>query len=45
MQRDFDEVFAEHAGQLNSVVPICVHGDEGRSQKKSKYLLSADPKR
>ena len=34
------QVFQLHSGEaLQRVVPLCIHGDEGRSQKKSPYLV------
>lgn len=30
------KVFERHSGHLNRVVPICVHGDEGRAVKKTQ---------
>ena len=33
------EVFTTHAGHLEQVVPLLMHGDEGRSQKKAPFLI------
>ena len=33
------KVFERHSDHLNRVVPICLHGDEGRAVKKTNYLV------
>ena len=33
------EIYKAHAQRLSSVVPLCIHGDEGRGLKKSNYLV------
>eukprot|EP00438_Fugacium_kawagutii_P033436 Skav208822 [mRNA] locus=scaffold667:186295:199814:+ [translate_table: standard] len=32
-------VYSTHEGNLSKVIPICLHGDEGRSVKKTNYLV------
>ena len=33
------KVFTEHEGRLRDVVPIILHGDEGRAVKRTNYLV------
>ena len=33
------EVFSKHAGRLDQVVPLLLHGDEGRAVKRTNYLV------
>ena len=33
------KVFTTHPDRLQHVVPLCVHGDEGRAVKKTNYLV------
>lgn len=33
------EVYAAHKGNLKNVVPILIHGDEGRAVKKTNYFI------
>ena len=32
-------VFQRHSGRLSRVLPILIHGDEGRAVKKTNYLI------
>ena len=33
------EIYQTHAQRLSSVVPLCLHGDEGRALKRSNYMV------
>ena len=39
MEHPTHAIFSTHAQRLDSVVPLCIHGDEGRGLKKSNYLV------
>eukprot|EP00439_Symbiodinium_sp_Y106_P028729 s2483_g3.t1 len=39
MEHPTHAVFTTHAQHLHSVVPLCIHGDEGRGLKKANYLV------
>lgn len=39
MEHPQHEVFSAHKGDLSRVVPLFIHGDEGRSVKKTGYLV------
>ena len=39
LQHATHAVFAKHDGRLEDVLPIFIHGDEGRGKKKTGYLV------
>ena len=39
LQHPSHEVFEHHAHELDLVVPLCLHGDEGRALKKTNYFV------
>ena len=39
LQHGDHEVFTEHRNRLHRVVPLLLHGDEGRAVKRSNYLV------
>ena len=39
LQHPQHEVFAKHSDHLHRVVPLCIHGDEGRAVKRTNYLV------
>ena len=39
LQHPGHKVFSEHQGRLDRVVPLILHGDEGRAVKRTNYLV------
>ena len=39
LQHPQHKVFAKHSHHLHRVVPLCIHGDEGRAVKRCNYLV------
>ena len=41
VQHPEHKIYEQHSGRLRRVVPICLHGDEGRTIKRANYLVFA----
>eukprot|EP00435_Cladocopium_sp_Y103_P005960 s5325_g1.t3 len=39
LQHPEHRVFQQHGGRLHRVVPMCIHGDEGRAVKRTNFLV------
>ena len=39
LQHPTHDVYRTHAGELDRVIPLCLHGDEGRALKKTTFFV------